>query len=290
MSIQKSFTFRDVAFYKDGSIFAPASTSNGKEISNTSNDDAAVAAITVVTSNLHTSYAWLVQAVLGLALSSSSNNKNKNNSTRTPVNANTPETVVLVTTTMASPEIYRRGLLKMGIDLSTAPNFRVIDLASLLFGVGTETASAGITSEQIKTEIDQGISTLPMHNKTRTLILLESPDLLVPLGLSPRAVSDVVAHLAFQSSNLFVFCNADAELLGPPAMGSETSDQLAFLTDLVYQATVAVSLRPLPTGRANDVTGTMTVSTGPANICDNVKEDSYQYQTANESVKLFYKW
>ena len=79
--------------------------------------------------------------------------------------------------------------------------------------------------------------------------------------------------------------------MGSSALGPENqSDQLAFLTDLAYQATVAVSIRPLPTGRADDVTGTMTVSSGPANIDDNVKEDSYQYQTANESVKLFYKW
>lgn len=286
MSIQKSFTFRDVAFYKDGSIFAVAPTSSDKETNNISNGDAA-AAITVVTSNLHTSYAWLVQAVLGQALSSSNN---KSSSSRSPVSANSPETVVLVTTTMASPEIYRRGLLKMGIDLSTAPNFRVIDLASQLFGVATGAAGTAITSDQIKTNIDQGISTLPLK-RGRTLILLEAPDLLVPLGLSPRAVSDIVAHLASYSANLFVFCNADAELLGSSALGPENqSDQLAFLTDLAYQATVAVSIRPLPTGRADDVTGTMTVSSGPANIDDNVKEDSYQYQTANESVKLFYKW
>ena len=200
MSIQKSFTFRDVAFYKDGSIFAVAPTSSDKETNNTSNGDAA-AAITVVTSNLHTSYAWLVQAVLGQALSSSNN---KSSSSRSPVSANSPETVVLVTTTMASPEIYRRGLLKMGIDLSTAPNFRVVDLASQLFGVSTGAAGTAITSDQIKINIDQGISTLPLK-RGRTLILLEAPDLLVPLGLSPRAVSDIVAHLAYYSANLFVF-------------------------------------------------------------------------------------
>lgn len=273
MSIQKSFTFRDVEFYRDGSIFA-APVSGKDSIINT--------AITVVTSHLHTSHAWLVQALLGLALSGSG-------SVKKPITPNTPKTVVLVTTTIASTEVYRRGLLKTGIDLSSTQNFHVIDLSHLLFDAATS-ASTKITAGNIKDKIEKTLATGVPTNKSQTLVLFESPDLLVPLGMSPRAVSDIVAYLASMAANLFVFCHADSELVDSQVGNIGGNDQRVFLTDIMYQADVVVSIRPLPTGRADDVTGTLTVSTGPANIFDNVKEEYYQYQTANESVKLFYKW
>lgn len=76
---------------------------------------------------------------------------------------------------------------------------------------------------------------------------------------------------------------------GNPGNIYETK-QTAFVLGLAHRATALISIRPLMTGRADDVTGTLTVSRGPKSSSDTqVLTDSYQYHVSGDNVKVFYK-
>lgn len=66
--------------------------------------------------------------------------------------------------------------------------------------------------------------------------------------------------------------------------------QTAFVLGLAHRATALISIRPLATGRADDVTGTLTVARGPKSCSiGQVVTDSYQYHVSGDNVKIFYK-
>lgn len=62
----------------------------------------------------------------------------------------------------------------------------------------------------------------------------------------------------------------------------------AFVLGLAHRAVALISIRPLSTGRADDVTGTLTIARGPKDL-GKVEPESYQYHVAGDVVKIFYK-
>lgn len=248
--MSRTVALQDLAFYSNGSVFSEN-------------------AVSLVTSTYEIMPTWLVHSLLSLILG----RKTKG-----------PEHVVLISFLDRS-QLYNRALLKTGIDLNrkkvaapgSAAPFTHVDLSKLL----TEDLAV------IQSTIEKNIKSAPES----TCILFENPDLLLPLGRSSEAVLEFASSLQKRASNIFFFCQADDELLvdSPVVTNSLEARQNGLLLGLLYRSQLSLAVRPLSTGRANDVTGTLIISKGPLCTDDSVQEDSYQYLVSGDTVKLFYR-
>ncbi|KAI0462791.1 hypothetical protein LJB42_003592 [Komagataella kurtzmanii] len=113
------------------------------------------------------------------------------------------------------------------------------------------------------------------------------------------SINEFMSQISYINSlaNVLVSTFADANLIDLNETDSSTIThrQTEFLTKLYHRSQGILSLRPLETGRADDVTGTMTVSKGSISFEDEAKnleinEQQYLYLVNKEgSVKVFFR-
>lgn len=252
--MSRALSIQDLSFYSNGSVFS---------------EDPAVV---LVTSTYEVMPTWLIHSLLSLVLGKSKKTDERK-----------PEHIVLISFFDRTP-VYHKALMKAGVDLNRkkmqiggASYYTHIDLSSHL--------SADLIA--LETVIQQAIKSRP----ETTAILFESPDLLIPFGRSAEDILELASLVQSLAFNVFFFLNADPELLDSSgsSFGQLESIQAATLLGILYRSKVSLSMRPLSTGRASDVTGTLTMSKGPVCTNDTVCEDSFQYLVTGDAVKLFYR-
>lgn len=131
------------------------------------------------------------------------------------------------------------------------------------------------------------------QDKSRALnIFLEDPQLL--LFLKNYDEDEIISRLAKlnEIANIYVTAPSDKSLL----QFTQLSDDLAtvytsFIMKLLHRSNLIVRLKPLKTGRAEDITGELIINKG---VIDHSKlqvlEREYLYVIGKEgSVKLFYR-
>ncbi|CAN6652919.1 elongator complex protein 6 [Trichomonascus vanleenenianus] len=179
-------------------------------------------------------------------------------------------------------ELHKKGLKRVGLDLAIVPahEFQLVDLSGSLV-----TTRGAATLEQL-------VSLLQKNVPANAALVIESLDFLGPIcGLSAEDLSQLAFSLQKMSRGVYMMCNADEPLI----MDTEDSDladnQANFIVSLLYQSTVSLTLRPLETGRADDVTGVLTVATGARVPLEGVTvvEGEYMYLVTNDSTKIFYR-
>ena len=249
--MSRAVAIQDIAFYSNGSVFADNS-------------------VALVTSTYEVIPTWLINSLLSLVLGGKSSG---------------PEHIVLVSFLDRS-QVHNRALLKAGIDLnqkkaamggSAAAPFTHIDLSTFL--------TKDLTL--LQSTIEKSVRSTPGS----TCILFEFLDLLLSMGKTAAEVLEFAGNIQKLASNVFFFCQADEELLNDGALHSSSIEaaQSSLLLGLLYRSHLSLAVRPLSTGRASDVTGTLTISKGPLSTDDSVQEDSYQYLVSGDTVKLFYR-
>lgn len=178
-----------------------------------------------------------------------------------------------------------------GKDLIFFKNYHFIDCFSGLF----DTHLKGNISDEnvvgfLKSRIGGGIST------KKNILLIENPEfLLASTKLAPLSLIKFLHSLQTQglSQVQILTCKAEKELLNF-ALDSHESIELkntVFLAALHSKSIACLSLRPLSTGRADDVSGSLTIARGMVGLDDiEVAEKSYLYLVKKDgSADLFYK-
>lgn len=104
-------------------------------------------------------------------------------------------------------------------------------------------------------------------------VILDHPELYF---LTNRcSINEFMTQISYLNSltNILISTSADANLidLHETDPSTITHRQTEFLTKLYHRSQMILSLRPLETGRADDVTGTITVSKGSISFEDEVK-------------------
>lgn len=127
-----------------------------------------------------------------------------------------------------------------------------------------------------------------------SFIVLEQPELL--LSLVPNLTSDMlntkfINELRKKCALLVV--NTVIDSVQEENESAPAVEYKRFLQTNIYKSNVVISLSPLPTGRAKDVTGTLKITRGPKSfegfVPDiHVVENEYLYLTEKEATKLFY--
>lgn len=62
-----------------------------------------------------------------------------------------------------------------------------------------------------------------------------------------------------------------------------------YLPSILHRSSLIISLTALTTGRADDISGTLTISTGPIPNENQIESRQYSYLISNSAVKLYFK-
>lgn len=203
--------------------------------------------LNVVTSRLGVSPAWLLETVCSRS-----------------VDLQLPTLFV----TFQSFEIIHSKVFKK-LGLLSNPLFNVLDLSAEIHGGSLASMASKITSYRA------------------SVVVMETVDICIATGL---ASAHELAQFLYSirgdsSSSLFVSCYSDNALIN--SAGSQAEAQTALLTELFMQASLIITMRPMPTGRADDVTGILRLSNGGRG--DEVREAEYLYLVKGDSAKVFHR-
>lgn len=137
-----------------------------------------------------------------------------------------------------------------------------------------------------------------IDNNTRQVIILDQPELL--LGLVAGLTADELFHHfinpLWRKCRLLII-NSNVDMFQDGMINENINRDFIefqrFVTSCHYNAAVILNLRPLVTGHAKDITGTLRITRGGANWDDanndiHVVENEYLYLTEKESTRLFY--
>lgn len=112
-------------------------------------------------------------------------------------------------------------------------------------------------------------------------VVLQYPTLLLLANLTDHAtLLDFIKSLLVKSQVIV------AIQLSSPAIESQlpvSQEFTQFVTSLMHQASLVLTIRPVPTGRADDITGIFRVSAGACSL--SVPEKEYMY-TVGKQVEL----
>lgn len=173
-------------------------------------------------------------------------------------------------------------LKRLGIELSGVKHFQFVDLFTDLF----VKVSDGVSLSKVFTQIAQQIQ------EDTTLIVEGIEFLLSASQITSTQLLNVITKLQKVASSVFIVSTADKELIdvkvhNPMLPEVKTAD---FLLRLIHRANIVLSLRPLETGKANDVTGTLTISRGALPSVVEVLEKEYLFLVSkDQQVKLFFR-
>lgn len=191
-------------------------------------------------------------------------------------------------------DFYIKNLKKHGIDLKTEKQFHFIDCFSDLF-TKYITSPVEKNSGVIKM-FDEIFRIIGTFENTKKVIILESPEILMfSIDITSIQLSNFVMTLNRLCRNLYIISSQNF-----PQHVDLTSEHLLdpvykntdFLTRLHHRSNLNIYLEPLTTGRADDITGILTITKGPQPYKENinVNEKSYVYHLTKESnIKLYFK-
>lgn len=237
-----------------------------------------------VTHRLGTSPSWLINAITesyiyGIPFS-------LNESDTSAANRKAVCTRPLVIASFIHESAYfTSSLNKLKIDSS---QYRILD-----FLTDFALKYTGNPKEKVLTELINCLS-----KQSGRILILEQPELLIPLL---NITSDEL-HLNFINPLMKMF---SVVVLVSSVEGYENTnadsgeyqkkdmiDMIRYTHSCFHKSIVLLALKPLDTGRANDITGTLRITKGgasPSRLPVHVVENEFLFHSQRDSTKLFYR-
>ena len=116
------------------------------------------------------------------------------------------------------------------------------------------------------------------------VVILENPELLLSIVPEMTVCKLLSQIMAIQQESVLYIVTCSS-ILGAPQ----------FLPALLHRSSLLVSLTPLTTGRADDISGILSISPGPVHSNDKLKDSfsiadrQYSYLVTTNAVKLYFK-
>lgn len=261
--MSKSFPSNDLTFYENDCIFINKSQSK---------------TLTLVTQTLETCSTWLVDLVTSKILSE-------------PCNS------VIVVQFINKTLLHQRGIKRYGVEVDTScksGSLKLIDVSDKLFKVGINSFQSLDITELQNFIMKSVVGNQSVKNKDQARvdpaschIILENIDILLTAGSSAEKILNLIHNLQSISAHIQIICNADSPLVTP---GSNLSSNHGLLINhLIHRSSLVVSLRPLETGRADDVTGVFRITRGPKLSPLQVVENEYLYFVTSDNVRIIHR-
>lgn len=208
---------------------------------------------------------WLVSGIVQQALSP---NSECFLSPQAPLKPNTPSPVILLsfTNTLQTYSKYTHKYITQNKDFFTFISFL------------TDTS---IPLESWNQKVVNQLSTL---KSSKPIVIIENPELLlsiVPNMTTSKLLSQL--HSIQKLSALYIVTSTS---------NTPISSQSLFLPSLLHHSSMIVSLTSLTTGRADDISGILSISSGPKHLVSNdskIADLQYSYLVTTSGVKLYYK-
>lgn len=238
----------------------------------------------IISESQGTSAAWLVATLIENSLQGSANH----------INSELPRRAIKNPTTFVSfkrpAEFYAKLCKRNGVDLFAAREFKYIDLFTALFTKHIPNPSSRTVNADV-TRMFETVSKL-LPKKERSVVLVENPEiLLTSTEITPNELLAHIDELSRLSSHVFIILSTDRDLIDLSL--TDSSDPVFkisdFISKLYRRSNLCIYCQPLATGRANDLTGTLTISRGVNTIeRRTVASKDYLYHINRDgNVKLF---
>lgn len=238
--------------------------------------------LSIVSHNIGTSPFWLLNSLIENGLIGTASAINKELCPRS-----TQDTNVVFISFLNNEDFYVSNSKKSGIDLLMNLNFKFIDLFLNLFSKRLKDSRNA--SQDVETMFDEVKKVIQSCQHKKRIVFIESPEFL--LSSTNLAPNQLVKHL-FEINklcNLLVVIAAQDSPQFVNTMAYDHNDPSFKITDfllkLYHRSNININMQPLPTGRAKDITGCLTVTKGsrPFEIPGlKVYEKEYMYHIGKE--------
>lgn len=232
-----------------------------------------------------TSPSWLVNSLVENTLRGTAAVVNSDLVTATANRHN-----VLLVSFNNNSDYYTNGMKKNGLNLARESNYQFIDYFTDLFSKHIKKPSDALNEyNSIFTNIEKSIKS---HD---TVVVIEGLDILLSAtSLSADNLLGLLYKLNKRCLQLFVIFPHDIPqqvnmvATNPNDPAGKSAD---FLIKLHHRSSMNLFVQPLPTGRASDLSGSLTVSKGPVPYSSvKIIEREYTFNVSKDSsVKLYYR-
>lgn len=233
-----------------------------------------------------TSAAWLISSLIENAILGTASTTNRDINKRIPNRAH----VVYISFTNTKSFVVKNGK-KNGMNLDTEKNFTFLDCLTDLFAKHIQDpANSKEMIERLFLELRTSIEKV-QHGLR--LIIIENPEiLLAATNYDPNGLIHFILSLQAISNSVFVVINAEPSLIDFDAdLGEGVISKITdFFVKLFHKSCININLLPLATGRAEDITGCLTISRGALPSPTAVAENEFVYNiTKDSNVKLYFR-
>lgn len=264
--IPMSVPSQDLVFFKNHSLIPDSILSSEKSY------------LSIITHSQGTNPSWLINCLVENAIYGTASFVNQDLKKRAKLGK------VVLFSFLHNESHYSKGIRKNGVTLPDS-NFKFVDCFSNLFTErieNPENASKDVL-ELFDVDIDQG-----------SVVFVEAPEtLLFSTNVSSDELLTALLKLNKKASQLFVVVSKDEQLVdyNSNEVHNPAFKITDFITKLLFRSHLNITMEPLSTGRAKDITGSIVVSKGAIPFDDLiVEEKSYVYNiTKDANVKIFYR-
>ncbi|CAX41981.1 subunit of Elongator complex, putative [Candida dubliniensis CD36] len=298
---------QDLIFFKDNSLISKKILNN--EINTKSKNSNSY--LSVITYNQSTSPNWLINGLIedtlfGNASKSLNNHELSNVSNESISNTNRR---IMVISFLHNKEFYIKNCKRIGINLEDKQEkegkFQFIDYFNDLFINLIKNPNDAL--KDINKMFDDIINNSSLdkndddNGSDVDVIILEGVEILLfATNIASNELLFNINRLNKKCRQLFVVSSKDClkkheELVTPSADPMVKINE--FLIKLLHRSQLNITLEPLITGRAKDITGSLIISKGcipyddnDENLSVSINEKEYVYHITKDSqVKLFYR-
>lgn len=116
------------------------------------------------------------------------------------------------------------------------------------------------------------------------VVILENPELLLSV-VPAMTISKLLSQIMTIQQKSALYVVTSSSIIGAPQ----------FLPALLHRSSLLISLTPLTTGRADDISGILSISPGPVQSNDRIEDRlsiadrQYSYLVTTNAVKLYFK-
>lgn len=177
--------------------------------------------------------------------------------------------------------LYDKFFKKINLEAVNNANFKFVSVLNEVFD------NESVIFEKIMKEITNFTSVEKPLN-----VVIESPEILLhTTDMETDSYLSFLNSVQKKTTNLTLVSSIDKNMINfqTPSEDSIEFRHTEFMSKLFYRSNVIFNLKPLETGRADDVTGTLTVSKGLQQKLEVVEKEYLFLINKEGNVKLFYR-
>ncbi|QRG36512.1 hypothetical protein FDK38_000853 [Candidozyma auris] len=233
-----------------------------------------------------TSPAWLLSSFIENAIVGTASTTNRDINVKIPNRAH-----VIYISFSTTKSFVVNACRKNGLSLESDKNFTFLDCFTDLF---TKHISDPSKSKKSIDKLFNNLS-LEVENVTKEpkMVILENPEiLLAATDLTSNELIYFLVSLQAVSNSMFVVIGAEPSFIdfGATLSDSVVSKYTDFYVKLFHKSSINLNLSPLSTGRAEDITGCLTISRGSLPSPIPVAQKDFIYNITKEgNVKLYFR-